>query len=32
MNDLSVRNWTCEVCGYENDRDLNASINIMFEG
>ena len=31
-NDLSVRNWTCEVCGNLNDRDINASINIMFEG
>lgn len=30
-NDLSVRRWTCEVCGCENDWDLNASINIMFE-
>ncbi len=31
-NDLSIRNWVCDVCGSENDRDLNASINIMFEG
>lgn len=31
-NDLGIRNWICEECGYENDRDLNASINIMFEG
>ena len=31
-NDLSVRNWTCEVCGNLNDRDINASINFMFEG
>ena len=30
--DLSVRRWTCEKCGYENNRDLTASINIMFEG
>ena len=30
--DLSVRNWICENCGNENDRDINASINIMFEG
>ena len=29
---LSIRNWTCEVCGNENDRDINASINIMYEG
>ena len=31
-NNLSVRSWKCEVCGCENDRDLTASINIMFEG
>ena len=31
-NDLNVRNWICEECGCENDRDINASINIMFEG
>ncbi len=31
-NNLSVRRWTCENCGNENDRDINASINIMFEG
>ena len=31
-SDLSIRNWTCDVCRNENDRDINASINIMFEG
>ena len=31
-NDLSVRRWKCSKCGNENDRDINASINIMFEG
>ena len=31
-NNLSIRRWQCEVCGNENDRDINASINIMFEG
>lgn len=31
-NNLGVRNWTCLNCGCENDRDINASINIMFEG
>ena len=30
--DLGVRHWTCINCGCENDRDINASINIMFEG
>ena len=31
-NDLNIRNWTCKKCGGEHDRDINASINIMFEG
>ena len=31
-NDLGVRNWICDNCSNENDRDINASINIMFEG
>lgn len=31
-NDLNVRSWICDTCGSENDRDVNASINIMFEG
>ena len=31
-NDLKVRMWKCENCGNTNDRDINASINIMFEG
>lgn len=30
--DLSIRNWECGVCGESHDRDINASINIMFEG
>ena len=29
---LSVRSWKCDCCGSTNDRDVNASINIMFEG
>lgn len=31
-NNLSVRSWKCDCCGNINDRDINASINIMFEG
>ena len=31
-NNLSIRKWKCELCGNENDRDINASINIMYEG
>ncbi len=31
-NNLGVRKWECEKCGRFNDRDINASINIMFEG
>ena len=31
-NNLRIRKWKCEKCGEENDRDINASINIMFEG
>lgn len=31
-NNLSIRNWECERCGNMNDRDINASINIMYEG
>ena len=31
-SDLNVRVWKCENCGNTNDRDINASINIMFEG
>ena len=31
-NNLNIRKWQCIECGNENDRDVNASINIMFEG
>jgi len=30
--DLSIRKWICDNCSHEHDRDINASINIMFEG
>ena len=30
--DLKLRGWECDKCGCLHDRDLNASINIMFEG
>ena len=29
-SNLGVRNWECDNCHNENDRDINASINIMF--
>ena len=32
MKDIKMRKYECERCGIEIERDLNASINIMYEG
>ena len=32
VKDLKVRSWECPNCTNINDRDLNASINIMWKG
>ena len=32
VKDLSIRKWICNKCNNENDRDINASINILEEG
>ena len=32
VKNLNIRKWECSECRNINDRDLNASINIMFEG
>ena len=32
MKDLSIRKWECKSCTNINQRDINASVNIMFEG
>ena len=32
MKDLNKRKWTYSKCNNENDRDINAAINIMWEG
>ena len=32
LKDLSIREYKCSKCGNLIDRDINASINILFEG
>ena len=32
LKDLSIREYDCPCCGSYNDRDINASLNILFEG
>lgn len=32
VKDLSIREWKCEKCNHIVDRDINAAINIMYEG
>ena len=32
LKDLSIREYDCPKCDSHNDRDINASLNILFEG
>ena len=32
MKDIKIREYKCSKCGIEIERDINASINIMYEG
>ena len=32
IKNLKIRSYGCPRCGFKNDRDINASINIRYEG
>lgn len=32
LNNLNIRDWVCEACGAEHDRDVNAAINTLNAG
>ena len=32
LKNIDIRTWVCPKCNSHNDRDINASINIMKEG